>query len=217
MAAREELETFVRDSLARGTSRAQIEAVLDRAGWDRREIAGALARFAEIDFPVPVPRPRAYLSAQEAFLYLVLFSTLYVSAYHFGRLAFTFIDRAFPDPAAAEWAVRGARATMRWSVSSLIVAFPIFLYVSRLATRAARHDPAKRHSKTRRWLTYLTLFVAASVLIGTGIALVNGVLGGELTVRFILKVVTVAAIAGVVFGYYLGDLRRDEAAAELGA
>src|SRR5690349_17634641 len=126
MAAREELEAFVRDGLARGVSRAQLEAVLGQAGWDRREIADALARFADIDFPVPVPRPRAYLSAREAFLSLVVFSTLYVSTYHFGRLAFALVDRAFPDPAAAEWAVREAQTTMRWSVSSLIVAFPIF-------------------------------------------------------------------------------------------
>jgi hypothetical protein len=214
MAAREELEAFVRDGLGRGTSRAQLEEVLIRAGWDRREVAAALGRFAEIDFPIPVPRPRTSLSAQEAFHYLVVFSTLYVSAYQVGHLVFAFIERAFPDPAAPEWLLQSGREAIRWSVSSLVVAFPIFLYVSRLAERAVRRDPAKRHSKTRRWLTYLTLFVAASVLIGNGIALVNGVLGGELTVRFLLKVLTVALIAGAIFGYYLVDLRRDEDAAE---
>jgi uncharacterized membrane protein YpjA len=37
-------------------------------------------------------------------------------------------------------------------------------------------------------------------------------LGGELTTRFILKVLVAAVIAGTVFGYYLRDLRRDERA-----
>jgi hypothetical protein len=73
-----------------------------------------------------------------------------------------------------------------------------------------RINPVKRLSTIRRWLTYLTLFIAAGVLIGDLITLVYNLLGGELTVRFVLKVITVAAIAGTAFGYYLWDLRREE-------
>jgi hypothetical protein len=62
----------------------------------------------------------------------------------------------------------------------------------------------------RRWLTYLTLFIAACVLIGDFVSLVYNVLGGELTVRFVLKVLTVGIIAGTVFWYYLSELRLDE-------
>lgn len=210
MAIREELLGFVRDGLTRGLNRMQIEDVLLKAGWDPREVKGALAGFAEIDFPLPVPRPKPYLSAREAFIYLVLFSTLYVSAYGFGSLLFDLINRAFPDPADPAWMASHFRESVRWSVSSLIVAFPVFLYVSRWTSVALRRDPTKRSSKIRRWLTYLTLFVAACILIGTSIALVNSLLGGELTIRFFLKVVTIAVIAGTIFGYYLWDLRREE-------
>jgi len=42
------------------------------------------------------------------------------------------------------------------------------------------------------------------------ITLVYNVLGGELTVRFVLKVLVAAAIAGSIFGWYLVDLRREE-------
>ncbi len=171
---------------------------------------GALAGFAEIDFPLPVPRPKPYLSAREAFIYLVLFSTLYVNAYGFGSLLFELINRAFPDPADPAWIARQFRESVRWSVSSLIVAFPVFLYVSWWTGGALRRDPTKRSSKVRRWLTYLTLFVAACILIGTGIALVNNVLSGELTIRFFLKILTIALIAGTIFGYYLWDLRHEE-------
>ena len=96
---------------------------------------------------------------------------------------------------------------MRWSVSSIIVAFPIFLYLSTLTNREVRHDPAKRASKVRRQLTYLTLFVAAAFIIGDLIAFLNDLLAGELTVRFVLKVLTVAVIASALFLYYLRDLR----------
>src|SRR5882672_8046548 len=169
MAVREELSGFVRDGLARGLNRKQIEDVLLRAGWDPREVKDALAGFAEIDFPLPVPRPKPYLSAREAFVYLVLFSTLYISACAFGSLLYDLINRAFPDPADPAWRVSHFRESVRWSVSSLIVAFPVFLYVSSWTSRAMRRDSTKRTSKVRRWLTYLTLFVAACILLGTAI------------------------------------------------
>lgn len=41
-------------------------------------------------------------------------------------------------------------------MSSLIIAFPVFLYVSRLLAGAMRRDPAQRASRVRKWLTCLT-------------------------------------------------------------
>lgn len=206
MAASDELLGFVRDALGRGLPRARIEDALLRAGWDRDHVRDALAAFADVDFPVPVPRPRPYLSAREAFMYLVLFTTLYISAYSLGSLLFQFIERAFPDPAKPDF----SGDAIRWSIASLIVAFPVFLYVSRWVGGTIRRDPTKRGSKIRKQLTYLTLFVAAVVLISDFIVLVFNFLGGELSVRFGLKVLTVAAIAGTIFGYYLWDLRLEE-------
>jgi hypothetical protein len=209
MAISTELQGFVKDALAKGLARPQIEDALARAGWEGDQIKNALAGYADLDFPIPVPRPSPYLSAREAFMYVVLFSALYVTAYNLGSLLFDFIDRAFPDPA-----MRGAdyytRESIRWSISSLIVAFPLFLYVSRLVSRAIRADSRKRGSKVRYQMTYVTLFIAGSCLIGDVIALLYHVLGGELTSRFVLKVLTIAIIAVPVVAYYLWDLRRDE-------
>lgn len=208
MAISDELSGFVKDALAKGIPPADIEDVLRRAGWPDDQVASALAGFARLDFPIPVPRPRPYLSAREAFEYLVLFTTLYISAYNLGQLFFQIIDRAFPDP--ADPGGDYTRQAIRWSVSSLIVAFPVFLYVSWVAQRALRVDPTKRGSKVRRWLTYLTLFIAASFLLGDFITLVYNLLGGDLTTRFVLKVATIAVIAGATFGYYFSELRPDE-------
>jgi hypothetical protein len=36
------------------------------------------------------------------------------------------------------------------------------------------------------------------------------VLGGELTIRFLLEVVTVAIVAGVIFAYFFWEIRKDE-------
>lgn len=206
----EELARFVRDGLASGATRGSIGEVLRGAGWAAGDVRGALASYAEVEFPIPVPRPQPYLSARDAFMYLLLFTTLYISAFSLGQLCFQLINQAFPDPAASALAPEFARQAMHWSVSYLIVAFPIFMVLSRRLGRELATDPTKRGSKVRRWLTYMTLFVAAAVLIGDVANLVFSLLGGQLSVRFLLKVVTVGSIAGTAFWYYLSDLRRDE-------
>jgi hypothetical protein len=193
--------------------RADLEGALRAAGWPASAVQGALGSFAETALPIPVPRPQPSLEAREAFLYLVLFSTLYVAAFNLGSLLFDLINHWLPDasrmPPGAQARVYLGQA-IRWSASALIVAAPVFLLVSAITSREIRRDPVKRASKVRRWLTYMTLVVAAAVLIGDVTALVYNVLGGELTTRFALKVLVVAAIASGAFGYYLSGLRADE-------
>jgi len=209
MALAEELVGFVREALARGRSRGEVAEALEQAGWSREQVHRALDAFAPIDFPVPVPRPRPSLSARQAFVYLLLFSTLYFGAYHLGSLVFQFVDWARPDPATPVTA-EFVRNSIRFSISALVVTMPLFLYMSMLTNRELAADPNQRTSPVRRWLTYLTLFVAACVLIGDVTTLVYSLLGGELTTRFVLKVITVAVIAGTGFWYYLSALGRDE-------
>ena len=51
--------------------------------------------------------------------------------------------------------------------------------------------------------------MTALIIIGDLVGLVYGLLGGlELTLRFILKVLTVLFITGSVFWYYLWDIRK---------
>lgn len=205
-----ELESFVRDALMRGHSRQQVSTALLAAGWSEQQISGVLDGWAEVDFALPVPRPRASLSAREAFAYLVLFSTLYFFAWNLGNLLFQLIEYLLPDPADADWQRLRLDGGIRWAISALVIAFPVFAFVARRVSLDVARHPIKRLSPVRRWLTYLTLFVAAIVLIGDLTALVYNLLGGDLSLRFVLKVAVVAAIAGTVFGYYLWDLRQEE-------
>jgi Domain of unknown function (DUF5671) len=209
MALNQDLIAFVKDGLQRGLARSDIEAVLLRAGWPAEQVRRALAGFADIEFAIPVPRPIPTVSAREAFMYVLMFTTLFVSAYNLGDLLFGIIDRRFPDPASPRLE-QFTLQSIRWALSSLIVAFPIFLWMAWLIARLVRADPTKRASRIRRRLTYITLFVAACVLIGDVITVVYSFLGGELTTRFVLKVITVGGIAGTAFGYYLSDLRVEE-------
>ena len=205
-----ELGEFVREALARRTPRAEIERILVEAGWSREPVRAALAAYADLEFPIPVPRPRASLSAREAFLYLVLFSALGMSAYHFGALLFGIIDRVFPDPATADWIAVSTADRIRWSIATLLVAFPTYLLVARRIARETATDPGRRASRVRKWLTYLTLFVAAVTVIGDLVVLIHGFLSGDLTIRVGLKILAVGVIAGTIFLYYLRSAARDE-------
>ncbi len=204
-----DLERFVRDALAARVPRERIRAELARGGWPADEVEAALGAWLESELAIPVPRRRMGLSAREAFVYLVLFATLYVVSYNVGAILFAAIERWLPD-AARERNWEPWRSTLRWGAASLLIAFPVFLFASRVIARSLARDPEKRNSGVRRWLTYLTLFIAALVLIGDLVVVVSSMLSGELATRFVLKAAVVFAIAGVVFGHYLGGLRRDE-------
>ena len=206
MSINDELLGFVKEALSHGTPRHAIKDTLLDAGWREDQVESALAAYAQSDFPIPVPVPKPYLSAREAFIYLVLFTTLYLTTFHLGRLIFQFINLGVPD---YEY-VDSARQAIQFSVASLIIAFPIFMTLSVMIGRSIKRDPIKRASKVRKWLTYMTLFVAAAIIIGDLTWLVYSFLGGEMSLRFALKAATVAAITGGIFGYYLWDLRQEE-------
>lgn len=205
-----DLRTFVRDALARGASPEQLRKALREARWADPEIEAALAEWHDAGLGVPVPRRRIALSSREAFLYLLLFVALHLVAYHTGAVAFALIGRAWPDPMLDAQVAGRLRDLVRFSVASLLVAFPVFLLTSRIVGRAVAREPEKRDSGVRRWLTYLTLFIAACVLIGDFIAVVLGALKGELVTPFVAKAIVVGAIAGWLFLHYLGGMQRDE-------
>lgn len=207
------LNDFIDSALRAGKSRDEITEALASAGWSGEQIADGLRFFAEVAFPVPVPRPRSQLSARDAFFYLLMFGTLYVCAFQLGNLLFDFINLVFPDEL-RPFESQQAESSIRWATASLIIAFPVFLWLHMKMQREIQRIPARRQSAVRRWLIYLTLLVAAAVIVGDSITLVYNLLSGELSTRFILKVLVVAAIAGAGFGYFLQLIRHDNIEAE---
>lgn len=211
MAINQDLTGFIREALNRGLPRDEIRDVLSQADWSDEEVRAGLLSFAALDFPIPVPRPRPSLSAREAFEYLVLFGTLYMSAFSLGALLFQFINLAFPDPLWSQAFIDDRIPdTIRRSIAALVVATPIFLYAAKTNSQAIARSPLKRTSPVRRWLTYVTLAIAGSVLIGDATTLIYNLLDGEVAARFLLKALTIGAITGTTFIYFLNDLRRDE-------
>mgnify|MGYP001589054392 CR=1 FL=1 len=144
---------------------------------------------------------------RDLFLHLLAIVTLYWSAISFVTLLWQYINRAFPD--VLTYMYDYSNGIIRFSVSALMIVFPVFILVSWYLNKIYRREAVVRESKIRKWLIYLTLFIASLVIIGDLIAVVNTFLGGEVTVRFILKALSVLLVAGVVFGYYLDDVRKE--------
>ena len=200
---------FVKEALSSGSSKTDTENALMKAGWPKHQITNALDTFSTVEFPIPVPIPRVHFSARDTFLYLVMFGMLYLSAYNLGNLFYQFVELAFPDPA-FERLRQMVSGRIRFSVSALIVAFPVFLLISSMIAKQIHGEPAQRLSAIRRWLTYLTLAIASCIIVGDLIFLFNSFLSGELTMRFVLKVLIVGSISGAIFFYYLSETRNDD-------
>ena len=195
---------FVKESLAGGHSRDEIRTVLSQANWPLDEIDDALSRFSDVAFPIPVPTPRRSGSARDAFLYLVTFVALYTTGIALGALLFGIVDHFLPDPLDQS----GYQSDgLRWNIATLIVAFPLYMGLTRMHLHSYVRDPERRTSAVRRWLTYLTLFVAADVVIGTLIALIGEVLGGNMAAPFLLKCLITLLLSGAVFSFYMWELR----------
>ena len=144
---------------------------------------------------------------RDLFLHLLAIVTLYWSAISFVTLLWQYINYYFPD--VLNYYPGSLSGPMRFAIASLIIVFPVFILVSWYLNKIYRREAVVRESKIRKWLIYLTLFIASLVIIGDLIVTINMLLGGEITARFILKALSVILVAGFIFGYYLDDVRRE--------
>ena len=146
---------------------------------------------------------------RDVFLHLLAIVTLYWSAVSFVTLLWQYINYFFPDAINRYYNMMGFAGPIRFAVSSLIIVFPVFILVSWYLNKVYARESQVRESRIRKWLIYLTLFIASLVIIGDLITIINIFLGGEITTRFVLKAFSVLLVAGIIFGYYLDDVRRE--------
>lgn len=202
-----ELQLFIAAAKERGAGDDFLANLLTRRGWSPADVYAALAEWWEQATGVAVPaRRNAAESARDAFLYLLAFSTLATWACALGSLWFRLIEHWLPDSVVSPY-VYSFRSTITWQMASILVALPIFLFVMRLILRETRANPERVESGVRKWLTYIALFLAATGVVSDLVCFVDYLLRGEITPRFVLKCLTVLAICGSIFGYYLGFLR----------
>jgi hypothetical protein len=208
----EKLIQFVDHARDKGMEYATIRHVLLSAGWKEKDIGEVVCTR---DLELPIPEPTGVGSARDAFFHLLTFTALYTSATSLILLFITYIDFAFPDPAqrTSYYALEAALSSIRASLAALIVSFPLFLILWHFLLREVRRHPEKAKGAVRRWLGYLSLFVGAVTLSADVMTFIYYLFEGQLTVRFLLKVVMLFLIAGSLV-HYLGYTLRSETEAE---
>ncbi len=148
------------------------------------------------------------MTPKDFFLNLGIVVTLYTSVISFLTLLFEIIDRVFPDALSSGYYTYGYYSSgIRFAIASLVIMFPLCIVLSVFNNRQAIAEPEKKKLAIRRWLSYLTLFLAALAMAIDLITLINTFLGGEISARFTWKVLSVLIVSGLVFGYYLFDLK----------
>jgi hypothetical protein len=145
-------------------------------------------------------------SPKDFFIHLLSILALYITAYAFAGISFNIINFNFPDDL-FYFSSSDFMTGIRMSIASLIVALPTFLVTSKYITQEYTKDKHKRDLRIRTWLIHFTLFVTAVIILISLVTIIYQFLGGELTARFGLKVLTVLVIAGTIFGYYLYKLK----------
>lgn len=136
------------------------------------------------------------------------FATLYFAAIALITLLFRMIDYAFPDALRdAYYYADPYSGPMRFAIASLIILVPVFLFLMRTIQKETRATPERQALGVRRWLTYITLFIAGATIVGDLIALLNSYLAGELATAFLLKALVLFLIMGAGFWYFLLDIR----------
>ncbi len=167
----------------------------------------------ENNFQTQAPNPPSHEASvgqkrnlpRDVFLHLFAIVTLYWSAISFITLCWQYINYFFPDVLNYNYGFSG---TIRFAIASLAIVFPLFILTSWLLNNIYAKESEVRESKIRKWLIYLTLFITSLVIVGDLIFVINTFLGGEIKARFILKALSIILVAGVIFWYYLNDVRR---------
>ncbi len=145
-------------------------------------------------------------TARDVFLYLFVTAALYAVAVSAISLLFQYVNHFFPEP----FGWRGqVEQMLRVALSVLVIVTPSYVWAMRFLNKDLLSNPGKYHLGIRRWLVHLTLFASGVTIIIDLVTLVYNFLGGELTARFLLKILAVLIVAAVVFCYYIWDLRRE--------
>lgn len=141
---------------------------------------------------------------QDFFLWLGTVIALYISAGSLIALSFGIIDAHLTVQVLGH---NPHASGLSFATAMLLVIFPVYIALTRILHNAQRRDPQRADIWVRRWSIYLTLFLAGGgMLIDLVTLLYTYLQGEEMTLSFLLKVLTVLIIFGSAFYYYLKDI-----------
>jgi hypothetical protein len=202
-----ELLDFIRSAKAHGIADDFVVTLLRYNGWPERRIFRAFSTYYSEAMGVGFPaRTGSIEHARDAFLYLLNFIMLGFWTVALGEIWYQLIARWFPDIPSSYYTDQSLRDAIAGQIATVIVTFPIFLFVHSLIQKELSRRRDLYDSGIRKWLTYIALVLAALVVLADAIWFLTSLLRGELTVRFILDELVLLVLGGGVFAYYLATI-----------
>ena len=147
------------------------------------------------------------VTPKDFFLWAGAMIALYSSVFALIALLFQYVNYAYPDPLSYQFMGDPFSGSIRFAMATLIVMVPVALVIMRFIRRDIAADHTHADLWIRRWALVLTIFIAGLAVVGDLITLINYFLGGDVTMRFVLKVVVLLLVAGAVFMHFLADFR----------
>jgi hypothetical protein len=148
-------------------------------------------------------------SAKYAFFYMLSLVALVFVALSTGMIIFQIINKYIVD-IIQQYSGSYSPEAMKFAISAIIVATPIYFITTRYIYKSLYKGELAKDAGVRRWLGYLILLITIIVMIGWLIGIINNLLDGELTSKFILKALTAIVISGAIFSFYFYDMRREK-------
>ena len=148
------------------------------------------------------------ISPKHFFLHIFAILMLYFFAINLITLIFQSINLLIPDTLPGNIYSYINKESIRFSLASIIIIFPVFLIASFFLQKSYKENPEVEKMRIRKWLVYLTLFIGIIVIVFDLVAVVFWFLKGEITLRFILKALSLFVIIGLIFTYYGRDIRK---------
>lgn len=143
-------------------------------------------------------------SMPEIFINFLSFLLLGIVATAAGIIFFQVVNKYFSDVLFS----RFSASAIHYSIASLVVGFPVYLWALWFWFRSFANAPEKSESRLSKWLTYIILLIAGGTIIGDLIAVIFNFLQGEYGARFLLKALVILLIAGLVFSFYFLERKK---------
>ncbi len=152
-----------------------------------------------------VQLPKVKTGIKDFFLYVGFFAVLYTLIGNFINFTFSVINSVYPD---YQYGFRDPYASsIRMSVAIMIVLTPILIGLARKMHKDIRENADRANIWVRRWGFYITLAVTIITLASDLVALIYNFLGGEMSPRFIWKVVVLGIISGIMWLYTHSEIK----------
>lgn len=217
MSIPKELSDYIKKARDQKISDLEITNSLLKAGWSNEDIKLALSDASSLEVPKPsspaVPIKSSHYGMWIAFEHILLFISLYVMATSLALTLHLFVDKWLPgvpvDGSIGRYIDTFRSTLLRGYLASLIVSTPMFSLLFLHITKRVKEDQNMRSLRPRKILIYITLIGTFLFLMYSLIKIIYTMLGGNLTLNFILHFLVTSGVSGIIFAYYLNEVKED--------